>query len=82
MKYKIINIREKPWWKIWRITNWEVLVESEERRRIIHIYTSLPSMITYYLKNKIEYGSQWSNARPNPNSEFGKLIGEEFECGA
>ena len=80
MKYKIISIGEKPWWKIWRVANWEVIVEAEGQRRMILIYTSTPSMITHYLKNKIERGSQWSNKRPKVNPEIEKLIGKELEC--
>ena len=77
---KIVDVREKPWWKIWRgFAHWEVVVECEEWRKTFYIFTSFPHMIPHYLKNKIERGSQWKNERPKINPEIEKLIGKEFE---
>ena len=63
MKYKIISIRKKPWWKIWKTANWEVTVEYEFRqqlkRKTVSIYTTFPYMLEDYVKNKLETGQQW-----------------------
>jgi hypothetical protein len=89
MEVEILSIRRRPWWKFWKVDNWEVKVRVDGKVKQVSIFADEPilePLFIEYVVCKAVYGTQWihkvrAKAKlKESESRVQKLVGQKFDA--